>query len=120
MQTLCIAVSDQQIITPKKHPFESQNNKRITYFEGYSHTCKFYERDYSECALPDSADYRRTLYWNPDIWTDMQGRSSVTFYNNARTKHIHVRAEGFTCNGEFIVYDSEKGENSSQAEEKMK
>jgi hypothetical protein len=50
----------------------------------------------------------------------MQGRSSVTFYNNARTKHIHVRAEGFTCNGEFIVYDSEKGENSSQAEEKMK
>lgn len=108
MQTLCIAVSDQQIITPKKHPFESQNNKRITYFEGYSHTCKFYERDYSECALPDRNDYRRTLYWNPDIWTDMQGRSSVTFYNNARTKHIHVRAEGFTRNGEFIVYDSNK------------
>ena len=61
---------------------------------------------------PDGTDYRRTLYWNPDIWTDMQGRSSVTFYNNARTKHIHVRAEGFTRNGEFIVYDSSNNKNS--------
>ena len=85
-----------------------KNGTRITYYEGYSRVREFYSPDYSECALPDSTDYRRTLYWNPDIWTDMQGRSSITFYNNARTKHIHVRAEGFTRNGDFIVYDSSK------------
>ena len=106
--------------SPQRPPYLPNNGVRHTYYEGFSRVREFYSPDYSECALPDSADYRRTLYWNPDIWTDMQGRSSVTFYNNARTKHIHVRAEGFTRNGEFFVYDSEKGEKSSQTEEKMK
>ena len=94
--------------SPTRAPYMPKNGTRMTYYEGYSRVREFYSPDYSECALPDSTDYRRTLYWDPDIWTDMQGRSSVTFYNNARTKHIHVRAEGFTRNGEFIVYDSEK------------
>lgn len=57
---------------------------------------------------PDAADYRRTLYWKPDVWTDNLGRASVTFYNSKQTKHLHVRAEGITRNGECIVYDSEK------------
>ena len=82
---------------------------RDTYFEGYSQVCSFYSPDYSNCALPDTADYRRTLYWNPDVWTDHQGRASVLFYNNSQTNKLHIRAEGFTRNGEFIVYDSDEG-----------
>lgn len=108
MQTLCVAESDIEMITPKVPPFASRSNTRSTYFEGYSRVREFYSPDYSECALPDSADYRRTLYWNPDVRTDHLGRASVSFYNNARTKRLHVRAEGFTRNGEFIVYDSNK------------
>ena len=84
---------------------------RDTYFEGYSQVCSFYSPDYSNCALPDTADYRRTLYWNPDVWTDHQGRASVSFYNNSQTTKLHIRAEGFTRNGEFIVYDSDKPTN---------
>lgn len=67
-----------------------------------------YSPDYSDCALPDTADYRRTLHWEPDVRTDNLGRASVSFYNNKQTKKLHVRAEGFTRNGEFIVYDSDK------------
>ena len=81
---------------------------RDTYYDGYSIVKEFYNPDYSECALPDSADYRRTLYWNPDVRTDDHGNTSVTFYNNKHTKHLHVRAEGITEHGEFIVYDSDK------------
>ena len=94
--------------SPERPPYLPNNGVRHTFYEGYSRSCEFYERDYSECALPDSTDYRRTLHWDPDVWTDNLGRASVTFYNNARTKHLHIRAEGFTRNGEFIVYDSEQ------------
>ncbi len=94
--------------SPYRAPYMLRNGTRQTYFEGYSRVASFYSPDYSGCALPDTADYRRTLYWNPDVWTDHQGRASVTFYNNKNTKHLHVRAEGFTRYGEFIVYDSEE------------
>ena len=94
--------------SPQHAPYLSKHGIRHTFYEGYSHSCEFYERDYSDCALPDTADYRRTLHWDPDIWTDNLGRASVTFYNNSHTKHLHIRAEGFTRNGEFIVYDSEQ------------
>ena len=94
--------------SPRRAPYMLYYGTRHTYFDGYSRVRSFYSPDYSECALPDSTDYRRTLHWDPDVWTDNLGRASVTFYNNARTKHLHIRAEGFTRNGEFIVYDSER------------
>ena len=96
--------------SPRYPPYEIINDIRYTYYEGYSRVVKFYSPDYSECALPDTTDYRRTLLWVPNIETGFDGKAKVTFYNNARTKHIHVRAEGFTRNGEFIVYDSQKHE----------
>ncbi|MBR5235606.1 MAG: hypothetical protein IKV24_05345 [Bacteroidaceae bacterium] len=94
--------------SPRRAPYMLHNGTRMTYYNGYSQVRSFYKPDYSDCALPDTADYRRTLHWEPDIWTDNLGRASVTFYNNSRTKHLHIRAEGFTRNGEFIVYDSEQ------------
>lgn len=94
--------------SPTRAPYMLKNGTRITYYEGYSRVREFYSPDYSERVLPDTADYRRTLYWNPNIWTDTKGRASVTFYNNKNTKKLHVRAEGFTRNGDFIVYDSSK------------
>lgn len=94
--------------SPRRAPYMPNKGVRHTYYEGYSRVHSFYEPDYSECALPDSADYRRTLHWEPNIWTDNLGRASTSFYNNKQTKKLHIRAEGFTRNGEFIVYDSEQ------------
>lgn len=93
---------------PEHPPYLPNNGVRQTYFEGYSSAHEFYSPDYSQIPLPENGDYRRTLYWNPELKTDHRGRASVSFYNNARTKHLHIRAEGFTRNGEFIVYDSER------------
>ena len=94
-------------LSPKTAPYMLKDGVRHTYYEGYSRCVSFYHRDYSDCPLPDSTDYRRTLYWNPNVWSDHRGRVTVSFYNNARAKHLHIRAEGFTRNGEFIVYDSD-------------
>ena len=37
---------------------------------------------------------------------------TASFDNPGHTKHTHVRAEGFTRNGEFIVYDSSNNKKS--------
>jgi hypothetical protein len=92
----------------KLPPYLPNNGVRHTYFEGFSPSADFYSPDYSSMSLPDSIDYRRTLYWNPNVRTDKRGRATIVFHNNARTKHLHVRAEGITEHGEFIVYDSNK------------
>ena len=94
--------------SPRRAPYMLHNGTRMTYYNGYSQVREFYSPDYSECALPDTADYRRTLHWEPDVWTDHRGRASVTFYNNSQTTKFHIRAEGITRYGEFIVYDSDK------------
>ena len=94
--------------SPAQPPYMPKEGRRDTYFEGYSRVTRFYSPDYSECVPPDSADYRRTLLWVPDMESDFYGNASVTFYNNKQTKYLHMRAEGFTEHGEFIVYDSDK------------
>lgn len=94
--------------SPQQPPHQLKDGTRHTYYEGYSRVSEFYSPDYSESVVPDTTDYRRTLYWNPDVYTDHLGCASVTFYNNAHTKHLHIRAEGFARNGDLIVLDSDK------------
>lgn len=94
--------------SPERPPYLPNNGVRETYFDGYSVSHEFYNSDYSTIPLPDMPDYRRTLYWDPDVQTDQEGRASISFHNNACTKHLHIRAEGFTEDGRFIVYDSNR------------
>jgi hypothetical protein len=86
-----------------------RDGTRHTTFKGYSRVAEYYHRDYSETLLPDSADYRRTLYWNPNIETNHQGRATIQFYNNARTKRIMIHAEGITSWGDLITLKEEQG-----------
>ncbi len=94
--------------SPTKPPYDMRDGTRRTTFQGYSRVTEYYHRDYSETALPDTADYRRTLYWNPDIETDHQGRFSLKFYNNACTKRIAVQAEGITTFGDLVTTREEQ------------
>ncbi len=89
--------------SPTAPPYDMRDGTRNTTFKGYSQAISYYHRDYSETALPDTADYRRTLYWNPRVETDYQGRFSLKFYNNARTKRIAVQVEGITAFGDLVT-----------------
>ena len=102
-----ITYSDKEE-SPQQAPYMPKDGRRDTYFEGYSRVASFYSPDYSDRSLPKRKDYRRTLLWAPNVETDFHGNASVSFYNNRNTKHLHVRAEGITEHGEFIVYDSDK------------
>lgn len=57
---------------------------KVVHFPGYNVDEGFEGPDYRKRDLPDSNDFRRTLYWNPDVLTDENGRASVVFYSNAR------------------------------------
>ena len=82
---------------------------RLTRLQGYSIPAEFYHADYSHVVLPDEADYRRTLYWNPALATDSLGRAYIDFYNNSNTTHPRIEAETLTPDGVPGVYSSSNG-----------
>ena len=83
--------------------------QRFMHFTGYSESKEFYSVDYSKATLPSSKDYRRTLYWNPDVKTDDSGKAEIEFYNNSRCKDLNIDAQTITLKGEVGVYER-KGE----------
>ena len=80
--------------------FGHVNGLRRTYFQGYNVPSTFEMNDYS--VLPPMEDFRRTLYWNPDVRTDENGEAIIEFYNNSSCREIHISAEGITPDGRCI------------------
>ena len=73
---------------------------RRTYFQGYNVPSTFENPDYS--LMPPMEDFRRTLYWNPDVRTDENGEAIIEFYNNSSCREIHISAEGIPPDGRCI------------------
>ena len=72
-------------------------------FRGFNMAEDFYQPDYSNRSLDEKpADYRRTLYWNPNAVTDEQGRFTATFYNNGKETRIRMTAAGVTSDGRLM------------------
>jgi hypothetical protein len=86
------------------HRLTKVKNKgvRRTFFDGYSKAETFDMPDYS--LLPPMEDHRRTLYWNPNVETDKNGRARIEFYNNSTCRQIVVSAETITKDGKAVVY----------------
>ena len=80
-----------------KIPVEPARGVRKTWIEGYSKPSEFYNPDYTK--LPKDIDYRRTLYWNPAVETDENGKAVIEFYNNASCKKMTISAETLTDDG---------------------
>lgn len=62
--------------------------------EGYTVSKEFYSPNY-EYEIEDSQDedFRRTIYWDPQIKTDTNGTARVTFYNNSSATSLTINAE---------------------------
>ena len=91
-----------------KYKYEKPGYRQTT-LQGYSIPAEFYHADYSHGVLPDEADYRRTLYWNPALATDSLGRAYVDFYNNSNATRPRIEAETLTPDGLPGVYSSSNG-----------
>jgi hypothetical protein len=79
------------------NPVQPGRGVRKTWLDGYSQVKEFYSPNYS--ILPPEADYRRTLYWNPSVKTDKDGKATIQFYNNSSCKSFSISAETITPQG---------------------
>lgn len=77
---------------------------RLTSLQGFSKPRSFYNPSYKGRSLPNEEDYRRTLYWNPNVTTDNQGKASVSFYNNGTCQKMEISAETITSDGTPGLY----------------
>ena len=76
---------------------------RHIFIHGFNEPAEFYQPDYSHRPVGDSAaDYRRTLYWNPNARSDDEGRFTATFYNNGKETRIKMSAAGVTTDGRLL------------------
>ena len=70
--------------------------------QGINEPEDFYQPDYSQRQPSTPADYRRTLYWNPNAVTDSEGRFTAVFYNNSKDTRIRMSAAGVTPDGRLL------------------
>ena len=68
---------------------------RATHIDGYSEVVDYYHPQYNREIIPGEVDYRRTLYWNPCVELDEEGKAKVMFYNNGTCKRPMVCIEGY-------------------------
>ncbi len=64
---------------------------------GYYEARTFYSPYYGTTA--NKTDLRTTIYWNPNIVTNEQGKATLTFYNADPKTKISIDAEGISDTG---------------------
>ncbi len=94
-----------------QYPFPD-GSRRLTYRDrryvipGFAYPAQFYSPDYSKTELPlkgdGGSDYRRTLYWNPNLKLNDEGEAEVRFFNNSRVTQLSVDAEGQASDGTLL------------------
>ena len=93
------------LVTPFEKEVVAYTGTRYTYLAGYSLVKEFYRPDYANNPpVRGEIDYRRTLYWEPNVKTDIQGTASVDFFNNASCRELIISAEGISSEGEIVQY----------------
>ena len=71
---------------------------------GYQTPAEFYAPAYptEKSRLTTVPDYRTTLYWNPAVQLDEEGRATVEFYTSDAPADYDIIAEGVTKTGKIL------------------
>jgi hypothetical protein len=71
--------------------------------KGYTATREFYHMDYSKLN-PESyfTDERTTLYWNPLLPVNKNGKIVIQFYNDDKCTQFNVIISGIDANGKLL------------------
>ena len=100
--------SNQPSVDVSLHAYPDKS-RRVTYrdrryiLHGFAYQEDFYHPNYKRNPPKEGQkDYRRTLYWNPDLKFNEVGEAHVTLYNNSQRTRIQVEANGMTSEGGFL------------------
>lgn len=88
------------VYTHHQFPWK-KNGLRKTFFQAYSAPDTFEMDDYSK--VPPMEDFRRTVFWAPEVKTDSEGRATVEFWNNSSARRLYISVEGMTQEGEILT-----------------
>lgn len=87
----------------------ADEGRRVVYrdrryiLSGFNEADDFYHPDYRRTPPAEGAkDYRRTLYWNPDLRLDSEGRAEVTFFTGSKPTTIAVEVNGQASDGALL------------------
>ena len=100
-----IKLKDSHMMTDNPDRFNL--GKRITTLQGFNVSHEFYSPEYPDGAIVGDVDYRRTLYWNPNVVTDENGHVEIEFYNNSYSTKFNVSGAGITASGMPYVLDKD-------------
>ena len=65
----------------------------------------YYMPDYSRPLPQGWFDYRRTLFWKPEVTPDDNGLVTLKLYNNGKPTRIRVSAAGIGIDGQLLFTD---------------
>ena len=66
---------------------------------GFSNAKQFYVPKYDQPDSDPVTDLRNTIYWNPSIITDKNGKAKLTFFNSDGVGKYRVVVEGIDVGG---------------------
>lgn len=99
---------DQPSVEVSLHKYPN-NERRVTYRDrryilpGFAYQEDFYHPDYHRNPPQEGhKDYRRTLYWNPDIKLDNEGKARIRFFTGTRPAQITIEANGIASDGTLL------------------
>lgn len=107
----CMAANGVVIVNSKRSPHDSKlklnlsskhflaSKHFITAGTAYSVVKRFYAPIYTSTETETRGDFRETIYWNPVVQTDENGKATVDFYNSDATTTFRAVAEGTGYNG---------------------
>ena len=80
----------------------------IIKYRGFYLAKNFYSPRYNNDEVDSfTPDYRTTLYWNPNINSDSDGKAKLTFYTSDITSTYKIQLEGISKDGTPLVHTSE-------------
>jgi hypothetical protein len=78
-----------------REPLDDSNKK----VEGLTRPITFKALDYSKINDLRRPDFRSTLYWNPSLKTNAQGKAAIEFYCSDDLGKMKIRIDGVTASG---------------------
>lgn len=80
----------------------ARKGTRLQRIEGY--TIPIGLQNIDDACFLMTPDFRRTLYWNPSLTTDSDGKARVEFFNNSICRHLRISIQGIDSLGTIFSY----------------
>ena len=90
------------VYTNVREGVRREKGVRHTYFTGFN-VPKTYEEEMM-LGIVAHRDFRRTVYWNPNVKTDKHGHAEVMFTPSPNCELLLISAEGINSDGSASVY----------------